>query len=241
MKVYSELIRLIENGEKVKSSAVHLYDKITYLIETIKAELELLNLQKQTLQAAVDHYIDLAQLFQDRNAIINNLLYPRSLTHMNDDLWVLMSTYKDRRAYGPGTEAVSMLLNNQAIFSKFSSPASLIKELVDLDCNDISDSIFYGLLPTINANRNRLIQIGNYSYTEETLFQWLVITFDWVDAMRKYYPFLTSFREIEKLVNQHFLEFSKLEEIKKLIKNKDSELKQLESYELKIIEKFKSD
>ncbi|CAG9322784.1 unnamed protein product [Blepharisma stoltei] len=232
MNIYSELIKAVEQGTNFEVAAINLKSKIIHLIETTKQEINLLKQQEILLQTACNYYNRLAQNFPDRIGFLQNI----SLRDM-----VELRTYaRPHPIIIPVVEGISIILNEKEKWVNFCQKLNFnwLPYLMNIDHNALSEQTLQDLGLIVNANRDNISQIYMMSRAAGELFRWLVTTYDWAIIIRDHFTQFSNFKEVDRLVEKDFLEYSSLCAVINSIKNKEKELDLLENIELPRINKI---
>ncbi|CAG9322780.1 unnamed protein product [Blepharisma stoltei] len=231
MKIYSELIKGIEEGNSLEIAAQNLKPKLVHIIETTKQEIDLLKQQEILLQIACNHYDGLSQKFPDRVSFLNDV--------SRADMCEARSYSRPPMLVQIVAEGVGILLNEKEKWNTFYQKLPYgVSVLLDVEYNQLSEKILYDLGTIVNAYRNNTRAFDMVSRAAARLFCFLLATYDWAIAIRDYFPQFTSFKDIDRLVRKEFFEYSNLEAVRNKIKNKEIELDLLTQSDLTLLKIF---
>ncbi|CAG9322785.1 unnamed protein product [Blepharisma stoltei] len=140
----------------------------------------------------------------------------------------------------PVAEGMSTILKGKEKWYNFSQrlKVPVIPYLMNIDHNALSAQTLQEIGLIVNANRNNINQMWGLSLAARGLFGWLATTYDWSITIRDRFPQFSNFKEVDKLVEKDFLEYSSLCTVVNSIQNKEKELDLLENYELPRINKL---
>ncbi|CAG9322781.1 unnamed protein product [Blepharisma stoltei] len=232
MKIYSELIKRIEEGKSLEKVAKNLKPKLVHLIEINKQEIDLLKQQEILLQIACNHYNELAYNFPDRVGFLNDI--------SRIDMHEIYSYSRLPILVRMVAEGISILLNEKERWNIFYKNLNYdgLSVLLDVEYDQLSKQILYDLGTIVNTNRNNINTIYMISVAAARLFHFLLTTYDWAITIRDNFPQFSNFKDIDRLVRKEIFEYSNLEAVRNKIKNKEIELDLLIQLDLKLFNLF---